>query len=322
MDLQTTTERKPWYAPRHVAMERNGLVVLLDPEAPNWIPSDARGARILSWVDGRATLDEVAARYARQFGVESAKAWLHVNRFVREAARRSFASPEPFVAGSYPGRAGNLELRLRELWIHTNNSCNLACEHCLVSSGPEGDRGMAGERLLALIDEAAELDVRRFYFTGGEPFLRRDIFELIERVTNAHRRELRILTNGLLFQGAVLEALKRQHQRLLSLQVSLDGASARTNDPVRGKGTFEKILAGIRTLAEAGFAPTVSTVVTSSNLGEMEAMVRLMKETGASSWHLLWIRAPPSRLQTSSLPWSIPVSPFTVLKRKPSMPVT
>jgi len=289
MSLDNPTENTRWHAPRHVVMERNGLVVLLDPETPNWIATDARGARILSWLDGRSTLDEVAAHYAREFGVLGPKAWLHVNRLVREAARRGFAAAGPFATPAYPGRAHYLEPRLRELWIHTNNSCNLACEHCLVSSGPDGDKGMGRERVTALVDEAAGLGVRRFYLTGGEPFLRRDIFDLIARVTGAHGRELRVLTNGLLFRGSVLEALKRQDPKLLSLQVSLDGATPETNDPIRGKGTFERALAGIRMLVAAGFAPTISTVITKGNVGEMEAMVRLVKDTGASSWHLLWI---------------------------------
>jgi radical SAM protein with 4Fe4S-binding SPASM domain len=289
MELNTVTERTPWHTPPHVALERNGIVVLVDPDAPNWIATDARGARILSGLDGRTTLEEATARYARESGVELAKAWLHVNRLVREAQRHRFASPEPVVAAPYPGRARYLSARLRELWIHTNNSCNLACEHCLVGSGPDGDRGMETERLLALIDEAAGLGVERFYFTGGEPFYRRDIFDLVERATKAHGRELRILTNGILFQGAVLERLRDQDRQRLHLQVSLDGASAATNDPVRGAGTFPKILAGIRSLVTAGFAPTVSTVITKDNVGEMAEMVRLVKELGATAWHLIWI---------------------------------
>jgi radical SAM protein with 4Fe4S-binding SPASM domain len=289
MDLNTVTERTPWHVPPHVTLERNGVVVLLDPETPNWVATDTRGARILSWLDGRTTLEEAAARYAGEFGVELAKAWLHVNRLVREAQRHRFASPEPAAAAPYPGRARYLSPRLRELWIHTNNSCNLACEHCLVGSGPDGDRGMDGARLGALVDEAAGLGVERFYFTGGEPFYRRDIFDHVERVTRLHSRELRILTNGILFQGAVLERLRRQDPGRLYLQVSLDGASAATNDPVRGAGTFPKILAGIRSLVEAGFAPTVSTVITKDNVGEMVEMVRLVEALGAAGWHLIWI---------------------------------
>jgi radical SAM protein with 4Fe4S-binding SPASM domain len=289
MDLQTVSERTPWHVPPHASLERNGIVVLLDPAAPNWIATDARGARILSWLDGRSSLDEVASRYGREFGVDSAKAWLHVNRLVREAARRGFASPEPFATAGYAGRGRYLAPRLKELWIHTNNSCNLACEHCLVSSGPDGDAGLPGERLAALIDEAAGLGVHRFYFTGGEPFYRRDIFGLVERVTRRHGRELRILTNGVLFQGAVLERLRAQERSLLQLQVSLDGATAATNDPIRGAGTYPRILAGIRNLVAAGFAPTVSTVITRDNVVEMTAMVGLVRELGAAAWHLIWI---------------------------------
>lgn len=289
MDLQIVDNRAHWHAPPHVVLERDGLFVLLDPEAPNWIATDPRGARILSWLDGRSTLDDVAARYARDFAVEPAKAWLHTNRLVREAERRGFASPQPFVAAAYPGRSRYLTPRLRELWLHTNNSCNLACEHCLVSSGPDGDRGLDGSRVLALIDEAAELGALRFYFTGGEPFLRPDVFELAERVTRHHGRDLRVLTNGILFQGAVLDRLKEQDPARLSLQVSLDGATARTNDAVRGAGSYERILDGVRRLVDTGFAPTISTVISRVNVGEMVEMVRLVKALRASRWHLLWI---------------------------------
>jgi len=289
MDLQTVTERTPWHVPNYVVLERNGIVVLLEPEAPNWIATDYRGARILSWLDGRSSLEEVAARYAQEFAIDRAKAWLHVNRLAREAQRRGFASPEPFLEAAYKGRQRYLSPRLKELWIHTNNSCNLACEHCLVSSDPDGDPGLDSARILSLIDEAAAAGVARFYFTGGEPFYRKDIFDLVDRVTLEHRRELRILTNGILFKGEVLKRLKSRAGELLHFQVSLDGATPTTNDAIRGAGTYSKILAGVRSLTEAGLAPTLSTVITKENVAEMVDLVRLAKSLRASSWHLIWI---------------------------------
>jgi len=289
MDQPTLAERPRWHVPPHVRMQRDGVVVLLDPEAPNWIATDARGAAILSWLEGAASLDEVAARYAAGFGIENAKARLHVDRLVGEARRRGFASTGRAERPRYEGRAAHLAPRLDELWVHTNNSCNLACEHCLVGSGPEGDRGMEAERVAALVDEAAALGAGRFYFTGGEPFYRAGIFDLVERVTRRHGRELRVLTNGLLFHGAIRERLEAQDRERLRLQVSLDGATALTNDPVRGAGTYPRILAGIRVLVEAGFATTVSTVITRENVGEMADMVRLVGELGAEAWHLIWI---------------------------------
>jgi radical SAM protein with 4Fe4S-binding SPASM domain len=289
MDLQTVTEKTPWHVPPHVTLERNDLVILLAPDLPNWIATDGRGARILSWLDGRVSLQEVAARYARDTGSDAARAWLHVDRLVREAGRRGFAAPEPFPTTSYPGRERYLEPRLRELWVHTNNSCNLTCEHCLVSSGPDGEAGMPGERLEALIDEAAALEVERFYFTGGEPFVRRDMFDLVERVTRRHGRDLHLLTNGMLLRDAGLRRLREQDPDRLHFQVSLDGAEEAVNDALRGRGTHARVLQGIRALVAAGFPPTVSTVVTRDNAAAMPAMVRLLKDLGARGWHLIWI---------------------------------
>ncbi|MCM2257588.1 MAG: methyltransferase domain-containing protein [Vicinamibacteria bacterium] len=289
MTVDVSPERAPWHVPSHTVLERRGLSVLLDPERPNWIATDARGARIAALADGRRSLGEIAQRYGEEQGFDPVKAWFHVDRFLRDAQRRGFAAREPFAPARYAGRARYLEPRLRELWLHVTNACNLACEHCLVSSGPDGDRGMAAERLAALVDEAAGLGVERFYLTGGEPFLRPDLFDLIERITRTHGRELVILTNGLLFQGAVLERLRGLSPERLRLQISLDGATAATNDPVRGAGTFERILTGIRNAVAAGHAPTVSTVVTRANASELAAFPGLVKSLGAASWHLLWI---------------------------------
>jgi len=68
-----------------------------------------------------------------------------------------------------------------------------------VESGPTGDRGMDTQTLKNLIDDAKELGAYRFYFTGGEPFIRKDIFELIDYITVDPNTELIILTNGMFF---------------------------------------------------------------------------------------------------------------------------
>ncbi len=74
MDLQTVTRTTPWQVPEYLTLERDDLVVALDPEKPNWIATDARGARILGWLDGHRFLDEVASLYALELGVDNAKA--------------------------------------------------------------------------------------------------------------------------------------------------------------------------------------------------------------------------------------------------------
>jgi radical SAM protein with 4Fe4S-binding SPASM domain len=279
------------HTPPYSQIELNGLSILIDPEGPNWISTDAKGARIVSYIDGKKTFSDIVALYAKEFGLNGAKAWVHVNSFIKDAVRERFVSSTPYTRPPYTARSEYLILdRLSELWIHTNNSCNLQCTHCLVSSGPWEDNGLSTDEIKHIIDQGRELGVFRFYFTGGEPFIRKDIYELIEYVTRDPDSELIVLTNGMLF------AQEKQIKRLLEVskgrfkpQISLDGSTREVNDLVRGRGTFEKTIKGIKAVAEVGLDPTVTTVVTSANAEDVPNVTKLLASLGVKRHHLLWV---------------------------------
>jgi AdoMet-dependent heme synthase len=159
--------------------------------------------------------------------------------------------------------APRVELKsLDTLWFQVGGTvCNLACTHCFVSCSPTNHT----HEMLALgeveryLDEAARLGVREYYFTGGEPFLNPEM-EAILAATLAVGPAT-VLTNGLLLDPARcarLEALADASEYSLDFRVSLDGWDAASNDPIRGAGTFEKILAGIRNLHGAGLNPVIT----------------------------------------------------------------
>ena len=177
----------------------DGVHLALDAEGPSWLATDDRGARILGLCDGHRPLAAVAVE-ARLYA-DPITSLQHVISFAEAAVRAGIASEAPFHRAPYAGRAERLTgWALRELWLHTNNSCNLRCEHCLVSSGPDGDKGLPTEVLLSVVDQARDLGAERVFFTGGEPFLRRDLSALIDRVTAHHGLDLVILTNATLFE--------------------------------------------------------------------------------------------------------------------------
>ncbi|MER3445823.1 MAG: hypothetical protein C4291_02835 [Candidatus Dadabacteria bacterium] len=193
---------------------------------------------------------------------------------VREHQRKDGSIPRLWFKSDPMPR--NLKAdHLSELWIHTNNSCNLQCAHCLVSSAPWEDRGMPKEEIKRIIDQGRELGVFRFYFTGGEPFIRKDIYELIDYVTRDENSELIVLTNGMFFnQKEKLNQLLELARGRFKPQISLDGSTPEINDPIRGKGTFEKIIEGIKIAAESGLNPTVTTVVTAANAEDIPNITR------------------------------------------------
>ncbi len=278
------------HAPLRETLALDGVTVLIDPAGPNWVGTDERGQRILELFDGARTFGQVVRAYAAEAKLEFAAAWQHVDTLARDAIRRGMLADVPIVHPPYRGRASHLgPRRLTELWLHTNNSCNLACSHCLVSSGPDGDRGLPTERLLAVIADARALGVRRFFFTGGEPFLRKDILALIDAALEDSKTELAILTNGILFTPTRLEELRRLDPARLRIQISLDGSTPDINDPLRGKGSLEKIVEGIRAAIRAGLSVTVSTVITEANADDVPEVTRLVARLGGTAHHLLWL---------------------------------
>ena len=174
-------------APAVVIEPTTDAFVAIDPAAPNWIATDERGVRILRHLDGRTPLGDVVRAYAADADLDVGRAWLHVDTFVRDALRQQFISTDGAVPLPYLGRATYLRTdRLQEFWIQVNDFCNLACAHCLVSSGPDRDQGLPGSALRNAIDQAIALGVERFYLTGGEPLARTDAIELIEHIVRSH----------------------------------------------------------------------------------------------------------------------------------------
>ncbi len=293
------------YLPGLHHFEQQSLQFFVDGEGPNWLATDERGAALLGWLREPITLGALSRRYAESLHLDVAKAWLHVHSFVRDCLRSGMVSLTPFGRSPYAGRSAHLNAdKLSEVWVHTNNSCNLSCTHCLVNSSPTADPGLPTSRLLDIIDQSCECGVERFYFTGGEPFARPDIFELIETVTEKKDAELIILTNGLLFQGKRLGRLDQFSRDRLRLQISLDGARAETNDRYRGRGTFARIAEGARAVGRLGFPISLTTVVTRDNLEELPQITQFVKDWGAQSQHLMWVHRRGRVLETD--PHSFP----------------
>ncbi|HKC25748.1 MAG TPA: methyltransferase domain-containing protein [Thermoanaerobaculia bacterium] len=288
-------ERTPLHVPDLHLFEESGITYAVDAEAPNWVAVDESGARLVAAIreaaaaDAPLTFGGLVAKTASERQLEAGKAWVHVHDFLRALDRAGMLAGAPFAREAYPGRAALVAPEgLRELWLQINNACNLTCTHCLVSSGPGGAPGVSPEALVRLVDRAKELGMERMYVTGGEPFLRKDIFDLARRVTETHGAELIVLTNATVFAGAVRKGLESLDRAKVRFQVSIDGARPETNDPIRGAGTFVKALEGASLLADLGFDVSLTTVTTEENLAELAEIPAIVRRVGAKSQHLMW----------------------------------
>jgi uncharacterized Fe-S cluster-containing radical SAM superfamily protein len=151
---------------------------------------------------------------------------------------------------------------LDALWIQVAGTlCNLRCTHCFVSSGPGDDHHalMPRDVVRHHVAEGVALGVKEFYFTGGEPFVHPAMLEII--ADSLAHGPVTVLTNGTLFtvpRAAALRRLGERSRYSLEIRVSLDGWRAIDHDRLRGAGSFERALEGIKRLAAVGLLPIVT----------------------------------------------------------------
>jgi pyruvate-formate lyase-activating enzyme len=146
------------------------------------------------------------------------------------------------------------------LWMYTNFDCNLACDYCCARSSPKAARRALGaDRIRRLATEAVDAGVTELILTGGEPFLLPDIDSLVAACTDVLPTTL--LTNGMLFRGRRLDALRRMDRERLALQISLDSPTPAPHDAHRGRGSWERAVAGIRIALAEGFRVRVAATL-------------------------------------------------------------
>ncbi len=170
---------------------------------------------------------------------------------------------------------------LDTLWFQVGGTlCNLTCTHCFISCSPTNHTHefLSLETVRSYLDEAVPLGVKEYYFTGGEPFINRDMEAILAETLKVGPAT--VLTNGLLLDRdrcARLARLAEESDYSLDLRISLDGYTAETNDPIRGEGTFERILDGARRAAEAGLNPVLTVTEVHEGNGTDQGRTRFLE---------------------------------------------
>lgn len=182
---------------------------------------------------------------------------------------------DPHVTAKGEARATVALGRLRTLWFNTGTLCNITCDHCYIESSPRNDRliYLTAAEVASYLDEAAGLGTEEIGFTGGEPFMNRQLPAMLDDALGRGYRAL-VLTNAMKpmmrFRTPLLRLRERYGAQLL-MRVSLDHYSKELHEAERGPRTWDPAIAGLKWLATNGFALHVAGRTLS---GEPEATLR------------------------------------------------
>lgn len=158
-------------------------------------------------------------------------------------------------------------------------ACNLACVHCLSSSGRRDPNELTTAEMKTVIDELERLQVFYVNVGGGEPTVRPDFFELVQYCVD-HGVGVKFSTNGGMINAE--KARRLTAMDYVDIQISIDGADAETNDAVRGEGSFAMARRAMDHLAAAGFPQfKISVVMTRHNIPQLDELEALAAQYGA-----------------------------------------
>ena len=177
------------------------------------------------------------------------------------------------------------------VWNFTQQ-CNLRCKHCYASAGSSGLNELNTNEALKVVDKLADAGITILAFSGGEPLIRKDFFQVLERA-NSYGIFTAVATNGTLLLKDTVKRLKQAG--IGYVQISLDGAKPETHEAFRGvPGIFEKVINGIKNCVEEGIFVEVATTATRLNYLEIPEIIDLCGKLNVN-WWMMYNSVPTGR---------------------------
>ncbi|MDA8742693.1 radical SAM protein [Candidatus Pelagibacter bacterium] len=151
---------------------------------------------------------------------------------------------------------------IKTLWFNTGTLCNIECKNCYIESSPKNDSlaYLTFEEVKSFIDEAIDknLSTNEIGFTGGEPFMNKDIMKMIDYSLNKNFKVL-VLSNAMKpMLNRTKELIKLNHSNL-TIRVSIDHYEKEKHEEIRGKNTYDVMMQGLKWLNENNFNYTLAT---------------------------------------------------------------
>lgn len=182
----------------------------------------------------------------------------------------------------------NWELRMKKtvafsknaanVFFHVLTKCNLTCRHCYINPDQHGKQTLDLDTIKAWMEPfTAQGRKANVIFLGGEPTLHPDLAEAIRYARTLGYASVTVDTNGYLFNNILDKVTPREVDYF---SFSLDGATAATNDRLRGNGCWQHCVEGLKAAVEKSFATSVIYTVSRANASELERMPALLQALG------------------------------------------
>ncbi len=241
----------------------DGENLFIAPEKAAWITVNEIGKNFMeNFRKGFSIKDVVSEMLSRNFSMEEISSELR--NFLIKVEKSGFLENAK-VKEEDPETTFQLYLTTK---------CNEHCIHCYIDAGSSADRELETDEFLRLLDQCGNISKSKVTFTGGEPLLRADFFELAERAKK-NNLKVHLFTNGTLIDQEMVSKLEKS---IDEIQFGLDGATPDVNDKIRGKGVYNKVLKAIQLLKDTQIKLKIAVVIMPQNIDDFRENLETLAE--------------------------------------------
>lgn len=271
-------QKIPYIKSNMVWKKRQYGSVFYDYATQDKVKINETGTMLVAACDGQKNIGDITQAMAGVWEIDPAVIRDDLLGFYANMVEQGVMTFDP--AEGVAASVEEYEPPLDSATIQITNRCNLRCPHCFVSSGEATAEEMTTEDIKRVIDDLQRLKVFEVTFTGGEPLLREDFFELAQ-YANEKNIAVCLYTNGILCTDDVIEKLTQL--KLTNIQVSVDGITAEMHEKIRGKGTFETVIAHIKKMVAAGLNVHLAATINQYNYPWRKEFIDFAIELGVKA---------------------------------------
>lgn len=278
--------------PSRLALIRRGTETLgYNPELNTWERLAEDTAEVLRWLRAGRERSALVEHLARRFEYTLTEGILRLDQILKWCILRHllYLDRQPEIP-PVPIHPRSL---IAVYWIGTQ-ACNLRCTYCYQDATVARPNELTTAEAKNLVDQVVETGASVFIFSGGEPFLRRDLLDLAYYSRSLGLRT-NVITNGYYITKS---NIKQVAEAFDSVTVSLDHGLDVYHDYHRGKGSWEKAVRAVELLTEAGVSVNVNSVLSRLGLKDIEELLRF-SDTHKISRHRIIPQFPMGRGATA-----------------------
>lgn len=250
--------------------------LVIDVNNANWVRTNETGSQVLKLIDGKLSVEDIIKEISKIYNVPEGLIDEDIISFINNCYEKGmvFSGERGLVQSRSKKKVTNN--LLKTVYINVTEQCNLRCPYCYLD-GPNNEiRDLEIEDWKKVLKEINQMHVDDLFFTGGEPLLRNDLFDILEDVELENIKTKGLVTNGTNITSKNIDEICDNFN---IVQVALDGVNKETHEISRGKGTYNKVIKAIDLLKVALDESKIDQVLISmtifnENKKEIRDMVR------------------------------------------------